>query len=233
MDFTRPMRRSTAKQRVAGIAVAALVHAVLLGALLQMRSEVRTPEPPSLQLQLLRPPPRVALPPIEARLRLPPPPHAPLPSIVIAEPAAPIPPAPVAVAVASPAAPTISAVPTSPTVSMRDAGVAGVAIGDSGTAGMVRARMDLDRSPNSCRNPAFPASEDREAYGVAAVSLLIGPDGSVKGSRIDASSGHPLLDQATVEAFARCLYYRGTIRGKPAHTWYRIKWLWFLPRSQR
>ena len=226
MDFTLPTRSPFTEQRASGIAVVVMLHLALVGVLLQMeRRERPAPELLPLQVRLLEPPPPVPveLPSIDAHVR-PPSTSVPLPAFVIAEPAAPI--VPVAVA-------TLRAVPTSPVASTRPGAAAGGPIGDVGTAGMVRAKMDMARSTDSCHNPTFPLAEDREAYGLSAVSLLIGPDGRVKGSRIDASSGHPQLDQATIDSFGRCAYIRGTIRGVPAPTWYRIKWLWFLPRSQR
>lgn len=226
MDFTPSTRGSLTMQRAAGIATAAMLHLALAGWLLQSETrEGPAPELPPLQFRILTPPPppQVRLPMIEAHVRLPST-SVPLPAIVIAEPAAPV---------AAVAAATVQAVPTRPVASTRPGTTLGGPIGDWGTAGMVRARMDMTRSPDSCRNPAFPPTEDREAYGLAAVSLLIGPDGRIQGSRIDASSGHPQLDQATIDSFGRCTYIRGTIRGRPAPTWYRIKWLWFLPRGQR
>lgn len=237
MDFAHPSRSRSTRQRAAGLAAALVLHAAMVSLLLRMGSgEGLTPELPPLQLALLeRPRPKpTELPPVQSHLRVPPPQGFPLPSIVIEEPAQlPVVVAAVVVPTATPTLSAASAGVARPSTSIRPGGFAGMTIGDIGTRDMVRAKMDKTRSPDSCYNPAFPAAVNHNAYGMAAVSLLIGPDGSVRDSRIDRSSGEPLLDQATIDSFARCTYIRGTIGGIPAPTWYRIKWLWFLSRSER
>jgi protein TonB len=95
----------------------------------------------------------------------------------------------------------------------------------------VAPRIDLKGSPRACREPEYPSASERlgEA-GTAAISLLIGADGSVQQSKIDASSGFKRLDDATIKAFSRCKFIVGTTDGVPSATWFSMKYKWVVPK---
>ncbi|MHA4866863.1 energy transducer TonB [Duganella sp. PWIR1] len=81
----------------------------------------------------------------------------------------------------------------------------------------------------SCTKPAWPTEALRHAYqGTATVALLIGADGTVRQSRIEKSSGHELLDLATKEGMARCLFKPATQDGQPVETWIKMQYAWTL-----
>jgi protein TonB len=92
-------------------------------------------------------------------------------------------------------------------------------------------RIDLKGSPRACREPEYPSASERlgEA-GTAAISLLIGADGSVQQSKIDVSSGFKRLDDATIKAFSRCKFIVGTTDGVAEASWFSMKYKWVVPK---
>ena len=99
------------------------------------------------------------------------------------------------------------------------------------TAKKVPPRIDLKGSPRACREPEYPAASERlgEA-GTAAISLLIGADGSVQQSKVNTSSGYKRLDEATVRAFSRCKFIVGTTDGKAEASWFSMQYKWVVPK---
>ena len=93
-------------------------------------------------------------------------------------------------------------------------------------------KVDFKRSPRACRQPAYPSVSARLGEeGTAEVSLLISADGkSVIESKINQSSGHKRLDDATIKAFSRCLFSPGTVDGKPEPSWFSVRYKWVVPR---
>lgn len=71
--------------------------------------------------------------------------------------------------------------------------------------------------------PAYPA--ELACAGIAGevgVILNIGVDGNPKDVRVEDTSGHPVLDQAAVDAIKGWKFQPGTSRGKPAETPLRV-----------
>lgn len=95
----------------------------------------------------------------------------------------------------------------------------------------VAASVDFERSPRACREPAYPSvSARRGEAGTAQISLLIGTDGKVEQSRIDQSSGHRRLDEATIKAFSRCKFIVASSDGVPEPSWFSVRYQWIVPR---
>ncbi len=95
----------------------------------------------------------------------------------------------------------------------------------------VAASVDFERSPRACLEPAYPpVSARRGEAGTAQISLLIGADGKVEQSRIDQSSGHRRLDEATIKAFSRCKFSVATNDGVPEPSWFSVRYQWIVPR---
>lgn len=93
------------------------------------------------------------------------------------------------------------------------------------TAGMKAARVDFD----SCAKPEWPEeSLKAEHTGTVTLGFLIGVDGKVKNSRVNSSSGHPLLDEAAREGIQQCSFKPGTRKGKPIESWMQMKYQWTL-----
>lgn len=94
----------------------------------------------------------------------------------------------------------------------------------------VKPQIDLRHSPRACREPEYPfASVRLRETGTTQISLLIGIDGRVKESRVDESSGHQRLDDATLNAFKVCKFVIGTVDGKPEESWFTMRYKWVVP----
>ncbi len=92
-------------------------------------------------------------------------------------------------------------------------------------------KVDFERSPRACRQPAYPSVSVRlNEEGTAQISLLIGTDGKVQQSKIIQSSGYKRLDDATIKAFSRCKFQVGTTDGEPEPSWFSVRYKWIVPR---
>ena len=153
-------------------------------------------------------PPAEEPPPPKPEFEPPPPPYVPPPDIVIA--------APVQATTAITQTTAVKPVAAPP--------VAKKAV-------RVSPKIDLKGSPRACKEPEYPAASERlgEA-GTSAISLLIGSDGKVSQSKIDASSGFKRLDEAAIKAFSRCKFFVGTTDGVPEASWFSIKYKWVVPK---
>jgi protein TonB len=82
----------------------------------------------------------------------------------------------------------------------------------------------------NCPEPEYPALSLRLGEkGTVKLGFLIGVDGRVKESRIDASSGHPRLDEAARRALSRCRFTPGTVDGKVEESWAQLLYTWKIP----
>ncbi|MRW87172.1 TonB family protein [Pseudoduganella sp. FT26W] len=80
---------------------------------------------------------------------------------------------------------------------------------------------------STCVKPEWPKESLRhEEQGTVQLAFLIGTDGSVRESRVERSTGHPLLDQAAQDSLARCKFKPGTENGQPVETWTRMQYVW-------
>lgn len=79
----------------------------------------------------------------------------------------------------------------------------------------------------SCGIPDYPAAWiDDGLQGTVRLALLVGADGSVKDTKVVASSGHRELDKASRRAGANCKFGANTkdISGAPG--WTTVQYLW-------
>lgn len=81
-----------------------------------------------------------------------------------------------------------------------------------------------------CAKPVWPpASFRNREQGTVVIGYRPNADGSVAESRVDTSSGFPMLDMAAREGMARC-WYKAPAAGAPAQqAWRQIKYVWTLP----
>ncbi|MBC3875731.1 energy transducer TonB [Undibacterium flavidum] len=98
-----------------------------------------------------------------------------------------------------------------------------VFVSNFANAAVVQPVMDT----KSCDLPKYPkASLINEETGTVSMSLLIGVDGKVMESKVDASSGSKSLDKAALSAFAACKFKPGTKDGKAEQMWVKIDYVW-------
>lgn len=82
---------------------------------------------------------------------------------------------------------------------------------------------------NSCSKPVWPrASLRNEESGTVNLSFLIDVDGKVVDTKIDKSSGFPLLDVAAREGIARCTFKPAMVDGKPEKAWMKMQYVWTI-----
>jgi len=82
---------------------------------------------------------------------------------------------------------------------------------------------------NSCPKPHYPEA-DRAArhQGTVDLQFLVGIDGKVKDSKVEQSSGHPTLDEASRSALVKCSFKPALANDKPVQTWTRVSYVWSL-----
>lgn len=81
----------------------------------------------------------------------------------------------------------------------------------------------------SCAKPVWPKAALRnEQQGTVTLAFLIDTDGKVSESRIEKSSGFPLLDLAAQEGIEKCTFRPGLENGEPAKSWLRMQYVWKL-----
>lgn len=199
-----PADRYGARSRpnVPAIALILIVHAILIGALIQVRSHVLRVQEAKLTVVNLSPPP-----PPSASETPPPPPSTPqvmAPPPIVQTPVPPVPimqttPNPVLVPAPTPVAtltPTPAAAPAAP-----PAPPSVVQGGDLGTQ-MVAGKP-----------PRYPVESRRKReQGTVVLTLILGLDGEVDSIAITGSSGFPRLDNAARDA-VKGWRWRPTLRG--------------------
>lgn len=98
----------------------------------------------------------------------------------------------------------------------------------------VRHRPSLaDHSPrvifNSCAKPNYPAASlALQHTGTVTLGFNVDTDGKVVESVVNGSSGHPVLDDAALEAIKLCTFRPGLKDGTPVRTWTQIQYVWTL-----
>ncbi len=81
----------------------------------------------------------------------------------------------------------------------------------------------------TCAKPVWPMeSLKQEHVGVVSFRFLIAADGQVSEAVVVKSTGHPLLDQATIDAVKQCRFVAGIKNGKPAPAWMMMQYVWRL-----
>lgn len=85
---------------------------------------------------------------------------------------------------------------------------------------------------NSCAKPVWPrASLRNEETGTVKLAFLIDADGKVADTKIESSSGFPLLDMAAREGIARCTFKPAMVDGKPEKAWMKLAYVWSIESS--
>jgi TonB family protein len=85
---------------------------------------------------------------------------------------------------------------------------------------------------NTCAKPEWPKEALRkEQTGKVTLAFLIGADGQVKDSKLKASSGFPLLDEAAMNGVMRCKFKPALRGGEPVEAWMQMQYVWTLEGS--
>lgn len=78
-------------------------------------------------------------------------------------------------------------------------------------------------------HPTYPVEAQMlDQEGTVRVKYLISADGDVLDKKIARSSGNQLLDDATLDGFAKCKFYAALREGKPEQAWVVIDYVWKL-----
>jgi uncharacterized protein len=86
------------------------------------------------------------------------------------------------------------------------------------------------RDLNVCPKPVWPpAALARGAEGKVTIAIRVGTSGRVLESRVDASSGHPDLDQAGRDGIARCRFYSLAATLSAPSGWRPMQFVWQKP----
>jgi len=92
----------------------------------------------------------------------------------------------------------------------------------------VRIAARIDASV-SCPSPDYPrASKLAGETGTVRLLFLIGTEGQVMESRVEASSGSSRLDEAARQGLSLCHFAPGTVDGRPELSWARLDYVWRL-----
>ena len=210
MDFSDNQKEG-APRRMTGLIVVVLLHIAIVYALVTglARKVVDVIKPPvetRIIAEVKLPPPEKAPPPVP-KIAPPPPAFIPPPEVNIQVPV---------LAQQN----TITAVTTTPPPVQPAPRPAPVAV--------VRVAPVIDAA-RSCQPPEYPAAARRnEETGTVTLRFLIGEDGKVVESNIEASSGYPRLDEAARRALGHCQFKAGTVDGKPEQSWARLQYVWKL-----
>lgn len=78
-----------------------------------------------------------------------------------------------------------------------------------------------------CARAPYPAgAPNRTMTGSLALAFLVRPDGSVRATRIDRTSGYPALDGATRTALAACRFTDGEGAAPTVDEWITLEYMW-------
>lgn len=196
--------------RAIGFAVVVVLHILLIWGLMNgLARQAMELLPAPIETKIIEDikPPAEEPPPPKPEFEPPPPPYIPPPDIVIA--------APVAPTTAITQTTNVKAPPAPP----------------PRKAARIPPKIDLKGSPRACKEPEYPSASERLGEsGTSAISLLVGADGKVTQSKVDASSGHKRLDEAAIKAFSRCKFIVGTNDGVAEASWFSIRYKWVVPK---
>ncbi len=96
---------------------------------------------------------------------------------------------------------------------------------DKHVSNRVEARIDL----KSCAKPAYPQQAFKESRaGTVQLGFLIDHTGKVINSRVEHSSGHADLDEASRTGIEKCTFMPATKAGKPVESWTSLRYVWTL-----
>jgi protein TonB len=201
-------QESSPSRRLTGIAIVALLHVVIIYALInglgrQVVEVLRGPVETKLIEEVKPPPPDVPL--VPPPLTAPPPPYIPPPDIQVRQPVSER--AITAVVREKPAEPPPAVTPAPEPV-------------------RTKATVEVGKS---CRVPEYPqASKLLSESGTSVLRFLVDVDGRVLESQVESSSGYPRLDEAARTALSLCHFKAGTADGKPERSWTKLRYVWRL-----
>jgi protein TonB len=206
MDYSEQRFSS---QRVIGVTFVALLHIVIIYALVTGLGEraVQVLQPPLKVriIQPLKPPtPPPPPPPPPPQLAQPPPPFIPPPLVQIAQPPPPVP----VIASVTKMRPPVNAPVRTPVLTK--------------AAGL---------DPNqTCAPPQYPEdAADMNETGISVIEFLIDAKGDVVHTGIASSSGYASLDQAAIVGLSQCKFKPAIgSDGKPQEAWTMIQYVWKL-----
>ena len=81
----------------------------------------------------------------------------------------------------------------------------------------------------SCARPVYPEQSLRDKQtGAVGLGFLVGPDGDVRDSRVNSSSGSVPLDEAARLAIAKCSFKPAMKNGVAVQSWALVQYVWTL-----
>lgn len=81
----------------------------------------------------------------------------------------------------------------------------------------------------SCAKPAYPADAVKaKREGAVTIGFLVGADSKLVEAKVEKSSGHGDLDEATRDALKLCKFTAATQDGKPVQEWTQVQYVWSL-----
>jgi TonB family protein len=93
------------------------------------------------------------------------------------------------------------------------------------SAADISASADL----RSCAKPKYPAAAIKaKREGTVTLAFLVGADSKLVESKVETSSGHADLDEATHAALSKCKFKAASQDGKPVQEWTNVKYVWTL-----
>ncbi len=102
-----------------------------------------------------------------------------------------------------------------------------------GAGGKNNLIAQLSARVHTCAKPEWPIESLRnEEEGSVILAFLIGLDGRVVESKIEKSSGHPLLDLAAQDGLAKCLFASPETIGRTEPTWTKMMYVWQLEAGE-
>jgi len=80
-----------------------------------------------------------------------------------------------------------------------------------------------------CSKPAYPAASlQAKETGTVVLSFDVATTGTVRGSSVVKSSGHPALDEAARSGIAKCVFKPALADGKPVDSSVQMQYVWTL-----
>lgn len=218
-------QETDAKKRLVGIAIAVLLHAVLIygftsGLATDLVQKVQKTVSVAIVPEVQPPPPPP--PPVEIEADTRPkralPQRAPTKAFVPKAEVEPV----------KPAADTITGVTSDPEEATPVVEKA-VVVPDAPPAPKAEPVKTMARLMKGCRLPQYPKrSEEKGEEGTVVFRFLVGTDGRVTSAQLVKSSGFDRLDSAAKEAFMQCRFAPGTVDGVPQSSWVRQPFTWRL-----
>lgn len=80
-----------------------------------------------------------------------------------------------------------------------------------------------------CTQPEYPPSDRRAGHqGTVVLGYRIREDGKVMESKVNRSTGYPLMDEAARLAIDKCRFRPAMQDGQPVESWVDIMYIWEL-----